>query len=165
MRGRATIEEDNPCKDLLNKTFAETVADETLKKQLKKCLHKEVFKVDGVRLIYDEKNAIFVEFTELFFANQPDLKWHDRPSDTRIKNFHEILKRLQRDFNYDFMVSGSMSPSSTNLDMKLRLAFKDFRKKKDQKLDSMPIREIIRHLKWLWSELLMRLRNYGFEIR
>jgi translation initiation factor 2 beta subunit (eIF-2beta)/eIF-5 len=164
MRGRATMEEDNPCKNLLNKTFAETVTDGTFKKQLIKCLHKEVFKVDGLRLFYDEENTMFIEFTEHFFANQPDLQWREKPSDTRIEKFHEILKRLQRDFNSDFMVSGDVIPSSTNLNLKLRLALREFRKEKHRQLDSMPTGEIIKYLKWLWSELLMRLRNYGFVI-
>lgn len=158
------MEEDNPCKDLLNKTFAETVTDGTLKKQLRKCVHKEVFKVYGVRLFFDEENAMFIEFTEDFFASQPDLQTREKPSDGKIKKFHDILKRLQMDFKSDFMVSGNVSPSSTNLNLKLRLALKEFRKDKNQQLDSMPTMEIVKYLKWLWSELLMRLRNHGFVI-
>jgi hypothetical protein len=164
MRGRATMEEDNPCKDLLNKTYGEIITDVTLKKQLKKCLRKEVFKIDGVRLIFDEENAMFIEFTEDFFASQPDLQWREKPNDKEIKRFHDILKKLAIDFRFDFMVSGDVGPSATNLDLKLRLALKEFRKKKNKELDSMLTREIIEHLKWLWSELLRRLRNYGFRL-
>jgi hypothetical protein len=158
------MEKDNPCKDLLNKTFAEIVTDGTLKKQLMKCLHKEVLKVNGLRLFFDEENTMFIEFTEDFFANQPDLLWREKPSDTKIEKFYEILTRLQRDFGNDFMVSGLRKPSSTNLELRLRLALRAFKKEKDQSLDSMLIGDIVKHLKWLWQESLMRLRNHGFRI-
>lgn len=159
------MEKDNPCKDLLNKTFAESVADETLRKQLRKCLLKEVFTVADLRLFFDEENAMFIEFTEDFFANQPDLQTREKPSDTKIKKFHVILRKLQIDFKDDFQVSGYGSPSSTNLNLKLRLALKEFRKEKNQAaLNSIPMREIVSRLKWLWSELMRRLGNYGFNI-
>jgi hypothetical protein len=161
------VSTQNPCEGLLDKTYGQVLADETLKKQLLKCLHTTVFEVGGLRLFYgesNESNEMFIAFTEYFFANQSDLLWLEKPSDTRIKKFYEALLRLQRDFKNDFMVSCDTKPSSINLSLRLRLALRKFQKEENKRLDSVPIKDMIEYLKWLWEELLIRLRNHGFNI-
>jgi hypothetical protein len=183
--------EENPCNAVLSRTYAEILADEELKKQFRKCLYNKVFRVYGLRLFHmkdartravfnetealDEteafnenatvkETALFIEFTEKFFANQPNLQWSEKPSDTRIRKFYEILKTLQKDFKDDFKVSSLQKPSSTNLCLWLELALKRFQKDRNQKLESMQTMDIVEHLKWLWQKLLLSLSNYGFEI-
>lgn len=163
------MEKDNPCNSLLNRAFAEILVDEALKKQLKMCLYREVFRVHDLRFFYEEnaafdETAMFIEFTDNFFANQPDLLWSEKPSDTRIKRFYEILKRLQRDFENDFVVSRLQKPSSINLRLRIELTLQKFREDRNQRLDVIPIKDIVEHLKLLWQELLLKLRNYGFNI-
>ena len=156
------MQQVNPCEGLLEKTYGQVVRDDALRKQLWRCLHTTVFMIDGLSFSLDGSNFIKIELSAEFF-NRPDLQWNEKPSDTKIKRFYEILLKLQEEFEHDFMVSGT-KPDITNLSLKLKFPLSKFRKERKQQMDAAIIDDLLKYLNDLWQQLLERLSLHGYNL-
>ena len=90
------------CEKLSEKKYSEVISNRNLRKQFLYCLNNNVFKINGICFSFDEN--LFLQITlPVQFFNHPAFRWGGRPSDTRIKRFYEILKKLEREFEGEFL--------------------------------------------------------------
>jgi len=153
---------ENPCEEMLEKKYGEVFAVENSRRQLINCMNSEVFKIDG--LIFSlEENSISITFPSQFFA-KPFFYWREKPSDTKVKRFYEIMKNLEKKFKYDFFIDRMEKPSSTNLSMKIKFQFRRLKEKMPGMVEAT-IRIVLEYLKNLWQEITDELVFYGYDIR
>lgn len=145
----------DPCEEIAKKKYSELITDESLRRRLSICLNKQIFKIDGIFFHY-EKDLLTIEFTSQFFHNHEQLFFFDsRPSDTRLKKFHDTMKTIQKKLGKDFFVE--TLPSSTNLSMKVKFRFRKIPQKQGE---DIILRDLLEYLASIWSEITSKLGTY-----